>query len=79
MRKAAPFGAAFPLSAEAATMSGADVPRGGGRAHPLRRDRHVTMRHRTTSFPLLNDGADVGRGPYDSSFSRGWDGGGAGA
>ncbi len=29
-------------------------PRFGGRAHQFRRYGHVTMRHQTTSFQLLN-------------------------
>lgn len=38
------------------------LPPGGGRAHANRRMRHVTMRHRTTSFRLLTI-HDVGPPP----------------
>lgn len=55
-------GTAFPLSANAA-CSGEQALRGGGQAHELCRARHMTMRHQTTSFPLLNDKADVGAAP----------------
>ncbi len=50
-RKAAPFGTAFPLSAGSGRMSGENLR--GGCAHQNGRERHVTMRHQTTSFQLL--------------------------
>jgi hypothetical protein len=34
----------------------------GGRAHPIRRVRHVTMRHQTTSFQLLKHWREYGGG-----------------
>ena len=59
MRKAAPYEAAFPLSADRGSSSGED-PRGGGRVHQACRKRRETMRHSTTSFPLLKSKREMG-------------------
>ena len=49
-----------------ASSSDEPNPRGGGHAHLCRRSRRGTMRHSTTSFPLLNDSVDVGSQPPNS-------------
>jgi len=61
-RKAAslPGIAAFPLSAEANGISGERPAGGHARTHTDL--RHLTMRHRTTSFRLLKPRASVNRG-----------------
>jgi hypothetical protein len=59
MQKAAPFGAAFPLSADRGLSSG-DSPQSEGRVHQACRERRETMRHSTTSFPLLNSKREMG-------------------
>jgi hypothetical protein len=59
MQKAAPFGAAFPLSADRGLSSG-ESPQSEGRVHQACRERRETMRHSTTSFPLLNSEREMG-------------------
>jgi hypothetical protein len=59
LQKAAPFGAAFPLSADRGLSSG-DSPQSEGRVHQACRERRETMRHSTTSFPLLNSKREMG-------------------
>lgn len=61
IEKARPSRDGLSIVHPAPDSSGESDLHGGARAHRFCRARHVTMRHLTTSFPLLNVEQEVGR------------------